>query len=104
MYAAPPITSGRVTLREGLVPCGPTGLRRWRAARCPGSYGTSQRDEASKRTEAPPRSRCPATGLGWEVAYSAGRRVTDMSGAFDGVILGLNTYPPDIRESARWQN
>ena len=41
------------------------------------------------------------TGFGWEVAYRAGRRGTDMNGAFDWVTLGPNIYPPDIRERAR---
>ena len=45
----------------------------------------------------------PVTGFGWEVAYRAGRRGTDMNGAFDRVTLGPNIYPPDIRGRARWQ-
>src|SRR5437016_884303 len=53
MYAVPPVTFGRVTLPEGLDPCGPTSLRGRRAARCPGSHGTSQRDEASNKDSGP---------------------------------------------------
>ena len=41
------------------------------------------------------------TGFGWEVAYRAGRRGTDMNGAFQSDTLGPNIYPPDIRERAR---
>src|SRR5207248_11708759 len=98
MYAVPPVTSGRVILPEGLDPCGPTGLRGRRAARCPGSHGTSQRDEASKGSKDHTRSRTPVTGFGWEVASRAGRRGTDRNGAFDRVTLGPNIDPPDIRE------
>jgi hypothetical protein len=68
----------------------------WPAARCSGSHGTYRRDEASKRTEDQTWPRTPVTGFGWEVAYRAGRQDTDMTGAFDRVILGPNIYPPDI--------
>jgi hypothetical protein len=92
------MTSGGVTLPKRLDSCGPTGLRGRRAARCPGSHGTSERDEASKRTEDLTCSRTPVTGFGWEVAYCAGRRGTDMNGALERVTLGPKIYPPDIRE------
>jgi hypothetical protein len=103
LYAVPPDPSGRVTLPEGLDACGQTGLRGRRAARRPGSQGTSQRDEASKWIEGQTWSRTSVRGFGWEVAYLAGRGGTDRNGAFDGVTLRPSLYPPDSRERARWQ-
>ncbi len=41
------------------------------------------------------------TGFGWQVAYRAGRRGTDMNGAFQRVTLGLSIHAPDIRERTR---
>src|SRR3954454_17905299 len=102
MYSAPPVTSGRVTLPEVLDPCGPTGLRGRRAARRPGSHGTTQRDEASKGTEDQTWSRPPVRGFGWGVAPRAGRRGTEMNGSLDWVTSGRSLYPPNIREWARW--
>ena len=74
------IADGYVSLAEGRELT--FRIRGRRAARCPGNHGTSERDEASKRTEDLTCSRTPVTGFGWEVAYRAGRRGADTNGAF----------------------
>jgi hypothetical protein len=53
----------------------PSGSLFWK----PGNFSA---DEASKWTEDQSWSRTPVRGFGWQVAYRAGRRGTDMTGAF----------------------
>jgi hypothetical protein len=42
------------------------------------------------------------TGFGRKVQYRSEPWATGMNDTLDQVILGLNIYPPDIRERARW--